>query len=194
MTFGTPSSLVRLVAMATISGLALTACSGGADEASTTAPNPSASTSASPEASPSGEPQTSESPAPSGSPEPTKIIAVLCDPATDEQVAAIEAVLDPEFTLSQVIDVRRDDEKTHAILGFVEGPGLSVLAQWTGEGLSLEGLASVDDFAAQVTDAPKAGELDADTQELVDQTVACYSAIHAPEDGDDKKKDDKNAE
>ena len=79
------------------------------------------------------------------------------------------------------------------ILGFVEGPGLAVLAQWTGTGLTLEGLAAADEFAAQVSDVPQATP-DAETEDLLGQTVTCYSTLFAPEDGDDKKKDDKNAE
>ena len=35
---------------------------------------------------------------------------------------------------------------------------------------------------------------DQETEDLLSQTVTCYTTIHAPEDGDDKKKDDKNAE
>lgn len=118
---------------------------------------------------------------------------MLCDSATSEQVTAIEAVLQPDYTLSQVVDVRTDDDGKHAILGFVEGPGLAVLAQWTGTGLGLDGLAAADEFAVQVTGLPQATP-DEEFSDLLGQTVTCYTAIHAPEDGDDKKKDDKNAE
>ncbi len=178
---------MRFVAAAAIAGLALSACSGGGEAASSsTAPTSSApSTSASPNPSGSGSPSPSES--------VTEILAVLCDEAAPEQVAAIEAVLKPEFTVSQLVDVRTDDAGKHAILGFVEGPGLAVLAQWTGTGLTLEGLAAVDEFSAQVTDVPSTTP-DEETSDLLGQTVSCYSAIYAPEDGDDKKKDDKNAE
>jgi hypothetical protein len=99
----------------------------------------------------------------------------------------------PDFTVSQLVDVRTDDDGMHAILGFVEGPGLAVLAQWTGTGLTLEGLAAADEFAAQVTDVAQ-GSPDQATQDLLGQTVTCYSAVFAPEDGDKKKKKDKNAE
>lgn len=174
---------VRLVAAAAVAGLALSACSGGSDEAATSSAAPSSSTPASSSAAPTA----------SGTGEPDTILAVLCDEAAAEQVAAIESVLNPDYTLTQVIDVRTDDDGTHAILGYVEGPGLAVLAQWTGTGLGLDGLAAADEFAAQVSDVPQAAP-DEDTQDLLGQTVTCYSSIFAPEDGDDKKKKDKNAE
>ena len=182
-----------LIAVVPACLLVLSACSGGTEEAASSAP---ASETGAPSAtaSPSADASSSEpaSPSPSAS-EPETILAVLCDSAAPESVAAIEAALDPDFTLSQVVDVRTDDDGPHAILGFVEGPGLAVLAQWTGTGLELEGLAAADEFAAQVTDVPMATP-DEETQDLLGQTVTCYSNIHAPEDGDDKKKDDKNQE
>ena len=49
------------------------------------------------------------------------------------------------------------------------------------------------EVAAQVTGLPQATP-DQETKDLLSQTVTCYTAIHAPEEGDDKKKDDKNAE
>jgi hypothetical protein len=182
MTLGTRPHLARLLAGVAVAGLALTACSGGSEEAASTSAAPSSSA-ASPSAAPSG----------SESKGTETILAVLCDEAAPEQVAAIEAVMLPDFTVSQLVDVRTDDDGMHAILGFVEGPGLAVLAQWTGTGLTLEGLAAADEFAAQVTDVAQ-GSPDQETQDLLGQTVTCYSALFAPEDGDKKKKKDKNAE
>ena len=168
--------------------LLLAACSSGTEEAASTSSASSSATAAGSSAATTAP----ASPSPSTS-EPETILAVLCDSATDESVAAIEATLLPDYTISQVVDVRTDDAGKHAILGFVEGPGLAVLAQWTGTGLGLEGLAAADEFAAQVTGLPQATP-DQETTDLLGQTVTCYTAIHAPEDGDDKKKDDKNAE
>jgi hypothetical protein len=182
MTLGTRPHLARLLAGVAVAGLALTACSGGSEEA--------ASTSA---AASSGVAESSAAPSGSESKGTETILAVLCDEAAPEQVAAIEAVMLPDFTVSQLVDVRTDDDGMHAILGFVEGPGLAVLAQWTGTGLTLEGLAAADEFAAQVTDVAQ-GSPDQETQDLLGQTVTCYSALFAPEDGDKKKKKDKNAE
>ena len=177
-----PAALALLLTPA----LLLVACSGGAEEAGSSSAAPSSSAAASSSAAPSA----SEA-SPSGGTE--TILAVLCDEAAPESVAAIEAALKPDFTVSQLVDVRTDDEAMHAIMGFVEGPGYSVLAQWTGTGLGLEGLAAADDLAAEVSTAPRAVP-DADTEDLLGQTVTCYSTLFAPEDGDDKKKDDKNAE
>jgi hypothetical protein len=182
MTLGTRPHIARLLAGVAVAGLALTACSGGSEEA--------ASTSA---AASSGVAESSAAPSGSESKGTETILAVLCDEAAPEQVAAIEAVMLPDFTVSQLVDVRTDDDGMHAILGFVEGPGLAVLAQWTGTGLTLEGLAAADEFAAQVTDVAQ-GSPDQETQDLLGQTVTCYSALFAPEDGDKKKKKDKNAE
>jgi hypothetical protein len=182
MTLGTRPHIARLLAGVAVAGLALAACSGGSEEAASTSAAPSSSA-ASPSAAPSG----------SESKGTETILAVLCDEAAPEQVAAIEAVMLPDFTVSQLVDVRTDDDGMHAILGFVEGPGLAVLAQWTGTGLTLEGLAAADEFAAQVTDVAQ-GSPDQETQDLLGQTVTCYSAVFAPEDGDKKKKKDKNAE
>lgn len=186
MTLG--ARTLRWAAAVAVAGLALSACSSDTQEAASTSAAPSSSA-----ASTSAAPSSSAAPSESGSTEPETILAVLCDSATSEQVTAIEAVLQPDYTLSQVVDVRTDDDGKHAILGFVEGPGLAVLAQWTGTGLTLEGLAAADEFAAQVTGLPQATP-DEEFSDLLGQTVTCYTAIHAPEDGDDKKKDDKNAE
>jgi len=108
-------------------------------------------------------------------------VAVLCDEATEESVAAIEAAVDPEFSVSQLVDVRTDDDAQHAILGFVEGPGLAVLAQWIGDTLELTNLQSADEFAAQVSDAPLIGAVDQSTQDLLDNTVKCYTALYGPD-------------
>lgn len=181
----------RTAAMAGLAAgvLVISACSSSTQEAASTASG-SASPSASTSATGSASPQPSGS---GSSAEPTEILAILCDEATAESIAAIESVMDPDFTLSQVIDVRTDDAGTHAIMGFVEGPGLAVLAQWTGTGLGLEGLASANEFAAQVTDVPAATPDEA-TQALLDETVTCYTTINIPEDGDDKKQGDESAE
>jgi hypothetical protein len=182
------TSLPGLAALALVTApaLLLVACSGGAEEAASSSAAPSSSAAASSSAAPSP----SEA-SPSGGTE--TILAVLCDEAAPESVAAIEAVMLPDFTVSQLVDVRTDDDGKHAILGFVEGPGLAVLAQWTGTGLTLDGLAAADEFAAQVTDVAQAAP-DQETEDLLGQTVTCYSNIFAPEDGDNKKKKDKNAE
>ncbi|MBM3686970.1 MAG: hypothetical protein FJW85_08235 [Actinobacteria bacterium] len=181
-----------LLALAPACLLVLSACSGGTQEVASSSAAPSASPSAPASSSAPASPSTPASPSPSAS-EPETILAVLCDSAAPESVAAIEAVLKPDYTLSQVVDVRTDDDGSHAILGFVEGPGLAVLAQWTGTGLDLKDLAAADEFAAQVTDVPMATP-DEDTQDLLGQTVTCYTNIHAPEDGDDKKQDDESQE
>lgn len=178
-------TLSARLALLAAPALLLAACAGGTEEVASTSElteSPSTSASASP------------SPSESGSAKPTEtILAVLCDAAEPESIKAIKAVLDPEFKVSQLVDVRTDDRGKHAILGFVEGPGLAVLAQWTGTGLELSGLAAADDFAAQVTSVPKA-TLDRETEDLLSQTVTCYTAIYAGEDGDDKKKNDGSAE
>jgi hypothetical protein len=175
-----------------IAGLAaglmlLAACSSGTEETASTQSSSAAPSSSS--AAPSSAKPSESSP----SPESTEILAVLCDEATAETIAVLEAQMDPDFTLSQLIDVRTSDDGPHAVMGFVEGPGLAVLAQWTGTGLSLEGLAAANEFAAQVTDVPLA-KPDEATQALLDETVNCYTAVNIPEDGDDKKKDDNSAE
>ena len=175
------AALALLIAPA----LVLVACSSGTEESTSSSAAPSSSPAASSPAAPSsGEASPSS---------PETILAVLCDSAAPESVAAIEAKLLPDYKLSQVVDVRTDDAGTHAILGFVEGPGLAVLAQWTGTGLDLEGLAAADEFAAQVTGLPVATP-DAETQDLLGQTVTCYTTIHAPDEADDDKKDDKKDE
>lgn len=100
----------------------------------------------------------------------------------------LDAAVSDDYTISQVVDVRTDDDGMHAILAFVEGPGLAVLAQWTGEGLDLQNLSSVDEFAAQVSGAPMATPDEA-TQDLIGQTVQCYTTLFAPDESGDKEKD-----
>jgi len=145
--------------------------------------SPAESGSASDSGSSSGAPESgSGGGAGSPSPEPSQstILAVLCDEAAPSQAKAIKAAMRPEFKVSQLVDVRTDDEGKHAILGFVEGPGLSVLAVWYGTGMDLEGLASADDLAAQASTAEK-GTPDEETAELIGQTVTCYQTLFAPE-------------
>jgi hypothetical protein len=180
-----------LVAAAFAGLLVLTACSSDTVETANTA-SANASASASQSATASGSESGSASASPSGSAQET-ILAVLCDEAAPESVAAIEAAVASDYTVSQLVDVRTDDDGKHAILGFVEGPGLAVLAQWTGTGLNLDGLAAADDFAAQVTGLP-VETADEETKDLLGETVTCYSTIYVPEDGDDKKKNDKKSE
>lgn len=175
-----------LTAAALAGALLLAACSGSEEAASTSSAASSSSTSSSSDASSSSSDSGSSSADPSS--EPTEILAVLCDEATDESVAALEAAVSSDFSVSQVVDVRTDDAGMHAILAFVEGPGLAVLAQWTGEGLDLQGLAAADEFAAQVSDVPMATP-DQATQDLLGQTVQCYTTLFAPDESGDKKKD-----
>ena len=167
--------------------LVLTACSStpaGSDATSASASGSAAeSGSANDPGSSSGAPE-SESGDDAGSPSPepsqSTILAVLCDEAAPSQAKAIKAAIRPEFKVSQLVDVRTDDKGKHAILGFVEGPGLSVLAVWSGTGMNLEGLASADDLAAQASTAEK-GTPDEETAELIGQTVTCYQTLFAPE-------------
>jgi hypothetical protein len=165
-------TLAGRIALLAAPALVLAACSSGPEDA---AP------SASPTPSPSASASASASPSPSATQDsPDRIFVVLCDPAAKESVAAIEAVMDPEFTLSQVIDVRTDDEGVHAVMGYVQGPGLAVLATWTGVGMELADLAAADDFAQQVTDVPAATP-NKRTKRLLKQTVGCYTKIYLPE-------------
>ena len=147
-----------------------------------TASAPSASGSASDSGSGTGSGTGSGAGAESASPKPSQstILAVLCDEAAPSQAKAIKAAMRPEFKVSQLVDVRTDDDGKHAVLGFVEGPGLSVLAVWYGTGMDLEGLASADDLAAQASTAEK-GTPDQETADLIGQTVTCYQTLFAPE-------------
>ena len=85
----------------------------------------------------------------------------------------------PDYTVTQLVDVRTDDDGKHAVLGFVEGPGLLVLAQWTGQGLALEGLAAANEDAVTSSTAPPLGTPDEETQQLLDATGECYTLLFA---------------
>lgn len=169
----------RLIAALAATGLAATAlaaCTGGTEQ-STSASGSASSGSA------------SATPAPTSSTE--QILAVVCDKAAPESVKAIKAALKPDFTVTQLVDVFSEDPGTHAILGFVEGPGLAVLAVWTGKGIALEGLASTDDFAAEASTAPRVTP-DEELGKLIGQTTSCYTSLVNPGgDGDDKDTDKK---
>lgn len=167
--------------------LLLAACgSDSSGGSSSSASSPAASSAAA--ASPSGSASASAEASPSDSAE--EIFVSLCDEVTAEQEAAIRGVLKPDYKVSQLLDVRTDDDGMHAILGFVEGPGLSVLAVWTGTGPNLDNLAAAEEFAASASTAALQTP-DAETQKLVDATPECYSTLFAPQadTGDkDKKK------
>lgn len=150
----------------------LSACS--SDAAPDPSPSPT-SAAPSPTSTPTGTPTDTASPSPS------RIVAVLCDEATKESKDAIRAAMLPDYTVSQLVDVRADDDAEHAILGFVEGPGLAVLAQWVGDTLDLTSLAAADEFAAQVSTAPLETDFDQVTQDLLDNTVKCYTTIFGPD-------------
>ncbi len=123
---------------------------------------------------------TGTSPSPDTS--PSRIVAVLCDEAAEESQDAIRAAMLPDYTVSQLVDVRTDDDAQHAILGFVEGPGLAVLAQWVGDTLELSDLTAADEFAAQVSTAPLGSDFPQRTQDLLDNTVKCYTTVFGPDD------------
>jgi hypothetical protein len=116
----------------------------------------------------------------SSSPSPSRIVAVLCDEATEEQREAIEGLMDPEFEVTQLVDVRADDQAGHALLGFVQGPGLAVLAQWVGTGDPLTEIQAADEFAAESSSATLATDL-APFQDYLDNTVKCYQQVFAPD-------------
>lgn len=157
--------------------LLLAACSSGGEATPSSSSAPASSSAAATSAAPSDSASASASASASG---PETLFASLCDEATPEQAALIEAAMKPDFRVSQLVDVRTDDDGKHAILGFVEGPGLAVLAQWTGTGLALEGLASADEFAAESSTAPEA-DLDDEFEQLLGATVQCYTTLFAPE-------------
>lgn len=150
----------------------LAACSSGGDAT----PTEAASSSVAPTSS-----SATAAPSPSGSPIPSAteeaIVATLCDKATPEQVKIIEKSLKPDFTVTNLVDVREDEEGQHAIMGFVEGPGLSVLAVWSGEGLELSDLASADEYAETASKAPK-GKADEDLVVLQSSTLQCYQTLY----------------
>lgn len=168
---------LRTAAALAAAALLLAACSSGGDAAPTGDATTSAASSSSAPAPTSASPSASESSSPTAT---ETVFASLCDEVTPEQKAAIEAVMKPDFRVSQLVDVRTDDDGKHAILGFVEGPGLSVLAVWTGTGLELEGLGSADEFAVESSTAPTA-TADAEFQQLIDATPNCYRLLFAPD-------------
>lgn len=170
-----PAARLALLAAPALLVAGLAGCSSDATPEPTASPTSSPTTSAAP--SPT---ETTESPSPTGT-APTRIVAVLCDEATKETKDAIRAAMLPEFTVSQLVDVRADDDAEHAVLGFVEGPGLAVLAQWVGDTLDLVDLAAADEFAAQVSTAPLETNFDQATQDLLDNTVKCYTTIFGPD-------------
>lgn len=106
---------------------------------------------------------------------------MLCDKATANQKEVIKAAMLPDFKVSQIIDVRTDDQAGHAFMGFVEGAGLAVLATWIGTGDPLTNLQSADEFAAEASNAPLASNFDQDTQDLLDNTVKCYTNLFGPD-------------
>lgn len=181
MTSMTTRGCAAAAALAAV--LVLSACSSGGGMANSTSPaaSSSASSSAAASSSESSAASTAASPeaSPSESASAEEIFVSLCDEVTKEQEAAIKAVMKPDYTVKQLLDVRTREDGTHAILGFVEGPGLSVLAVWTGTGPKLEGLAAADEFAVQASTATLETP-DAETQKLVDATPECYSTIFAP--------------
>ena len=87
----------------------------------------------------------------------------------------------PEFTVSQLIDVRADDDAKHAVLGYVQGPGKAILAQWVGTGLAMEGLVAVDENTAEVSNTVVQTDFDTEVQDLLDNTVKCYTAVFGPD-------------
>lgn len=154
-----------------LTGLALAACSsGGGATPSTSAPSP-APTSSSPTPAP-----TSSSASPSAS--PTTIVAVLCDSATDEQIAVIEGAMKPGFTVKKLVDVRTKEGGEHAILGIVEGPGVSGIARWIGSKMALKGLQSADQAAVDSSTAPLMSDVSQDAIDYLNQTQTCFDAIY----------------
>ncbi len=165
----TLTSMKRTLAALGGSGLLaialLTGCSSGDPEPGPTETSPSAS-------------PTETSPEPSTS--PTQIVAVLCDEATDQQREAIEGLMRPDFVVTQLIDVRQDDQAGHALLGFVQGPGLSVISEWVGTGDPLTDIESANEFAFESSLAPLATDL-APFEDLTANTLKCYQQIFAPD-------------
>ena len=156
---------IGLTAAAVLATGALAGCSSDSTDDATTSPTTT----------------TSSTDTSTASPSPSRIVAVLCDKATDQQIEALEASVSADYTVSQVTDVRTDDESIHALLAFVEGPGLAVLAQWIGTGDPLTDLQSANEFAAEVSDAPLASNFDQDTQDLLDNTTKCYTQLYGPD-------------
>lgn len=165
--------------------LLLAACSSGSPiDLSSTVPNPTLSnpTSSASAGGSSAGASSSAGGSSSGDPSasPSEVLAVLCDKATPEEAAAIKAVLKPDFKATQIVDVRTDDAGDHAILAFVEGPGMAVLATWTGTGLTLDNLASADEFAAQASTAAQTTPT-GDVAKYLGETAKCYTTLFAPD-------------
>ena len=150
--------------------LVLAACSGGGQEAASTSPAATPSPSAS-SASPAPAPQ-------SPSPSQESILAVLCDSATDEQIATIEAAMKPGYTVKKLVDVRTREGGEHALLGIVEGPDVSGVARWIGSKMALEGLQSADQAAATASNAPPMTAPSQDAIDYLNQTPTCFEAIY----------------
>ena len=162
-------SSVALVTAVIAAGL-LAACS-------STPPAPSPSSSAAPApSSSSAAPGPSES---SASPSPGEtMLAVLCDSATKEQKAVIEAAMKPGFTVKRLVDVRTREGGEHAILGMVEGPGVSGMARWIGSKLLLENLQAADQAAMASSTAPPMTSPSQDAIDYLNQTMSCYDLIY----------------
>ena len=156
--------------------LVLAACSGGATGGGSSTPLPPTTTpsASSPSAAPSS---------PSPSPSQETILAVLCDSATDEQIATIEAAMRPGYTVKKLVDVRTREGGQHALLGIVEGPDVSGMARWIGSKMALEGLESADQAAAASSTAPLMTAPSQDAIDYLNQTPTCFEAIYdkAPE-------------
>ena len=163
-------SPVALVA-AVIAAALLAACSSAPPE-----PSPSSSAAPGPSSSAAPDPSPSES---SASPSPTEtMLAVLCDSATKEQKAVIEAAMKPGFTVKRLVDVRTREGGEHAILGMVEGPGVSGMARWIGSKLLLENLQAADQAAMDSSTAPPMTSPSQDAIDYLNQTMSCYDLIY----------------
>ena len=106
------------------------------------------------------------------------MLAVLCDSATKEQKAVIEAAMKPGFTVKRLVDVRTREGGEHAILGMVEGPGVSGMARWIGSKLLLENLQAADQAAMDSSTAPPMTSPSQDAIDYLNQTMSCYDLIY----------------
>jgi hypothetical protein len=164
---GGPARVAAAIAAVVLGAGILAGCSSDSSDDATASPSPTST------ASPT---ETS-----SESASPSRIVAVLCDEATDQQQELISQAMLPGFSVSQLVDVRADDEAEHALMGFVEGPGLAVLAIWIGNGDPLTDLQSADEFAAESSTAPLASDFEA-TQDFINSAGRCYTTVFAPDD------------
>ena len=147
----------------------------GCSGAPAPAPSPS-STPAPTSSSAAPGPSPSESTA---TPSPTEtVLAVLCDSATKEQKAVIEAAMKPGFVVKRLVDVRTREGGEHAILGMVEGPGVSDMARWIGSKLRLEGLQAADQAAMDSSTAPPMTSPSQDAIDYLNETMRCYDLIY----------------